>query len=163
RQAFDEGRVFESREYGKFIDQLVAISQLRRSENEIIQQSLELSRQLVEKLNSRGHGVNIGDIIIHRETTLNQRIKSRSTDPLAATPDHRVFAEAMVGVLNGNEYDWAYNAKYGGAVEGTAHKNADKQSFQDWIQDYDQQADRLVGLPPGSDINDPGVRQTLED
>jgi hypothetical protein len=83
--------------------------------------------------------------------------------PLYGTPDHRTFASEMAKVLAGDAYNYAYIAKQGGDPVWNDTKRDHLRAFRSWIEDYDRRADRLAGLPPGSNPADPLVRQRIQD
>ncbi len=87
----------------------------------------------------------------------------RWPSPLAATEDHRIVAQEMARILGSSDYDWAYIGKYGDVNKAEQFKAQDAASFQAWVDDYNARADRLAGLPAGSDPSDPQVRATLAD
>jgi hypothetical protein len=78
RQAFDEGRESEGREYGKFVQQLASISVSGYTDDDIVEKSITVSRDFANKMRARGHDIRLGDLIVHRETRLNWSLSHNS-------------------------------------------------------------------------------------
>jgi hypothetical protein len=76
RQAFDEGRAAEGREYGKLTDELYRISTSDWDDEAILDKSFAAIRIFVQSMQARGHDIDFGDIVVHREAILTSILSS---------------------------------------------------------------------------------------
>ena len=75
RQAFDQGREAEFREYGKFIEKLAIISASNFSDDDVVEKSLIAAINFAKEMRAQGHDIRAVDLIIHREATLDSVLR----------------------------------------------------------------------------------------
>ena len=94
RQAFDEGRVSEGRDYAILLQELAHISVSGYRDNEIVEKSIIAATTFANTMKSKGHDVSLGDLIIHRETRLNSSLR----DKTSLSPIYRAQLELQLDV-----------------------------------------------------------------
>jgi hypothetical protein len=70
RQAFDQGREVVGRRYGKFVGELAQIAMSNEAESQVVEQSNEAAKRLAAEMQSLGHEISVGEIVVHREGQL---------------------------------------------------------------------------------------------
>lgn len=94
RQAFDEGREPEGREYGMYLNELAAVSISSYRDPEIVDKSIAASINFSKKMQEKGHAIGLRDLIIHREATLVSVLRSRNP----ATPIYNSQLDLQLAV-----------------------------------------------------------------
>lgn len=93
RQAFDEGRESEGREYGQLVGELSGIARARDTEENIVEKSITAITNFVKKMRAINHDVAVGEIVVHRESELNYLIR------LNLSPIRRATLELQLSVI----------------------------------------------------------------
>lgn len=70
RQAFDQGREAEAREYEKYTDELTRISMSSYIDDDVVEKSIVASINFGKKMRAQGHDIRLRDLIIDREAKL---------------------------------------------------------------------------------------------
>jgi hypothetical protein len=76
RQAFDQGREAEFREYAKFTTELAIISASEFTDKSVVEKSLIAAVNFAKGMRAQGHDIRVADLIIHREETLNSVLRN---------------------------------------------------------------------------------------
>jgi hypothetical protein len=79
RQAFDQGRESEGRDYGRFVEELAHISSSPASDDDKVGKSMTAAINFARSMRARGHDLGVRDLIIDRETSLTYRLREGNT------------------------------------------------------------------------------------
>lgn len=78
RQALDEGREFEGREYGKYTEELFAISASSYVVDDVIEKSIAATINFSKKMRAKGNDIKVVDLIIDREKIVSDLLRDKS-------------------------------------------------------------------------------------
>ena len=79
RQAFDQGREAEFREYAKFTEKLAIISASNFRDDDVVEKSLIATINFAKEMRAQGHDIRAGDLIIEREATLDSVLRNSTS------------------------------------------------------------------------------------
>jgi hypothetical protein len=75
RQAFDQGRELEGREYGQYTEELFKISTSSSIADDVVEKSFIATINFGKKMRARGHDVRMVDLIIDREKSITDLLR----------------------------------------------------------------------------------------
>ncbi len=85
RQAFDEGRELEGREYGKYTEELFAISTSSYVVDDVIEKSIAATINFSKKMRAKGNDISVVALIIDREKAVSDLLRDKSLHKVRET------------------------------------------------------------------------------